>query len=168
MWTWTLDCVVLTEIVLMDREGKKWVGTETELTLMWNSENPLSLHHYYDSVVSSEKHQSAKMLDFLTFLARIIRIWWSWMTGKASLNMQVLSSSLVLPRQTSAKSSNKDLNVSCMMNYVFTSALLRKAYVTALSPTDNRIKHVTSAHKWSLFMNIKYVLCMYQIADLVT
>lgn len=61
--------------------------------------------------------------------------------------MQVLSTSLVLPRQTSAKSSNKDMNVSCMMNYVFTSALLRNAYGTALSPTDNRIKYVTSAHK---------------------
>lgn len=39
------------------------------------------------------------------------------------------------------------MNVSCMMNYVFTSALLRNAYGTALSPTDNRIKYVTSAHK---------------------
>lgn len=89
------------------------------------------------------------------------------MTGKASLNMQV-SSSFILPRETSAKSSYKDLNVSCVMHYGFTSVLLRKAYVTALSPTDNRNKHITSAHELSLFMNVKYVLCMYLIADLFT
>lgn len=68
------------------------------------------------------------------------------MTGKASLNLQV-SSSFILPRQTSTKSSNDDLNVSCVMHYEFTSVLLRKDYVTALSPTDNRNKHITSVHE---------------------
>lgn len=47
-------------------------------------------------------------------------------------------------------------NVSCLMHYVFTSALLRKAYIIGLSPTDNRNKHINSTHEWSSFMNVKY------------